>query len=59
MEGCALTVRGDDPDRLPAAFVETKASEADRSLNRRSTATAATGSSTSSTTAAPPARTTG
>ncbi len=35
MEGCTLTVRGDDPDRLPAAFVETRASEADRSLNRR------------------------
>jgi hypothetical protein len=29
MEGCTLTVHWDDSDRFPAAFVDTKASEAD------------------------------
>jgi hypothetical protein len=35
VEGCTLTVRGPDADRFPDAFVDAKASEAERSLNRR------------------------
>jgi len=35
VEGCTLTVRGVDAERFPDAFVDARASEADRSLDRR------------------------